>query len=42
VSEQDDDDSTYSNMPELEEMEKNCENYYENRFRNSYEICGNE
>ena len=42
VSDQDDDDSTYSNMPELEDMEKNCENYYENRFRNSYEICGNE
>jgi hypothetical protein len=36
------DDSTYSSMPELGEMEKHCENYYENRFRNSYEICGNE
>ena len=42
VSDRDDDDSTYSSMPELEEMEKHCENYYENRFRNSYEICGNE
>ena len=42
VSEQDDDDSTYSNIPELEAMENNCENYYENRFKNSCEICGNE
>jgi hypothetical protein len=33
-----DDDSSYSSMPDLEEMEKHCEN----RFRNSYEICGNE
>ena len=42
VSEQDDDDSIYSSTPDLEEMENNCVNYYENRFRNSYEICGNE
>jgi hypothetical protein len=38
----DDDSSSYSSMPDLEEMEKQYEKHYENRFRNSYEICGNE
>ena len=36
--------STHSSMPDLEEMEKQYEKHYENnyeRFRNSYEICGN-
>jgi hypothetical protein len=39
-----DDNSSYSSMPDLEEMEKQYEKHYENnyeRFRNSYEICGN-
>jgi len=26
---------------EIEDMEKHYENHYEQRFRNSYEICGN-
>jgi len=42
VSDRDDDNSIYSSTPDLEDMENNCENYYEKRFRNSYEICGNE
>jgi hypothetical protein len=36
--------STHSSMPDLEAMEKQYEKHYENnyeRFRNSYEICGN-
>jgi len=39
----DDDSSTSSSMPgiEIEDMEKHYENHYEQRFRNSYEICGN-